>query len=55
MGDKRNYIHIMGIPKGEGKENRIESIFKAIVAKTFPNPEKTLDPKDEPMNPKDAK
>ena len=51
MGDKRYNIHIMWIPKGEGKENRIESVFEEIVAKTFPNLKKTFNP----WSQKDAK
>ena len=33
---KRNNIHITGIPEEE-KKKEVESIFKAIMAKNFPN------------------
>ena len=39
---KRNNVSIMGIPEEE-KEKETESIFKAIMAKTFPNLGRKID------------
>ena len=34
---KMNNVRIMGIPEGEEKEKRTESIFKAIMTENFSN------------------
>ena len=34
---KRNNIHTVGIPKGEGKEQGIENLFEKELIENFPN------------------
>ena len=36
-------IQIIGIPEGEEREERAESLFKEIIAENFPNLGKELD------------
>lgn len=40
---KRNNIHTMGIPEGKEKEKGTDTIFKATVAKNFPNLGRKMD------------
>ena len=34
---KRNNIHIIQIPEGEEREQRIENLFEEIMTENFPN------------------
>lgn len=47
---RESNIKIMGIPEREVRDEGAESVFKEIIAETFPSLEKELDIKDQKAN-----